>query len=201
MTRLRVTSERTPHLVVIDGGRGPKSDPQLELVGWNREWTPGEHGGGIFTTSTAHVDVVNPQPIEGLKVFVGGSRTVTDRNAIVSKIKALPRNAVVLTSRTHGASAAARDAVVRRGLQLQVWTALIERYPTAEDAYFARDEEMIRSADRVIAFWDGKSSGTSHELGYARKVGKPVDVVVLRPNQRVLRLKPPPDGFPGGDAA
>ena len=199
MTRLRVTSERTPHLVVIDGGRGPKSDPQLELVGWNREWTPGEHGGGSFTTGTAHVDVVNLHSIEGPKVFVGGSRTVTDRNAIVSKVMALPSNAVVLTSRTHGASAAARDEVVSRGLQLQVWTALIERYATPEDAYFARDEEMIRAADRVIAFWDGSSTGTSHELGYARKLGKPVDLVVLQPD---LRLKvPPPDGFPGGDAA
>ena len=55
----------------------------------------------------------------------------------------------------------------------------MEEFPTKEAAYFARDEEMIRSADRVIEFWDGRSTGTSHELDYARKLGKPVDLVVL----------------------
>jgi hypothetical protein len=40
---------------------------------------------------------------------------------------------------------------------MEVWTARLDRFPNKEAAYFARDEEMIRSADRVIAFWDGCS--------------------------------------------
>jgi hypothetical protein len=191
-----------PQLVVIDGGRGPESDPQRRPPAWNRDWTPGQHDGGGFTTDRAHVDVVNPRPRPGLRVFVGGSRTITDRAAIASKISQLPRNAVVLTSRTHGAAAAVRDAVLEHRLHMQVWTARMERFPTREAAYFARAEEMIRWADRVIAFWDGESTGTSHELEYARRLGKRVELVVLRPDRRLLRLgPPPPDRFPGGDAA
>ena len=190
-----------PHLIVIDGGRKPKSDPQRPGE-WNRDWSPGQHAGTTFTTGSAHVDEINARPRRGLKVFVGGSRTITDRAAIACKISQLPRDAVVLTSRTHGASAAARDAALNQRLQLQVWTARVEEFPTKEAAYFARDEELIRSADRVIEFWDGRSSGTAHELDYARKLGKPVDLIVLpidRP-QRPVKA-PPSDPYPGGDAA
>jgi hypothetical protein len=161
---------------------------------WNREWTSGEHGGFAFTTETARVDVVNQQPARDLRVFAGGSRTIADGGLIDSKIKALPPYAVILTSPTHGASAAVRGAAVRLGLRLEVWTAMTDRYPTAEEAYFARDEEMIRSADRVLAFWDGESAGTAHELAYARKLSKPIDLVLVHRGQS-------PNRYPGGDAA
>src|SRR5438270_5740830 len=170
---------RRPRLQVIKGTRGPNSDPHLLTPIWNREWTAGEHGGFAFTTETARVDVVNPQPTRSLRVFAGGSRTIDDRELIESKLKALPRCTVILTSRTHGASAAVRDATMRLGLRLEVWTAMTDRYPTAADAYFARDEEMIRSADRVLAFWDGESAGTAHELTYARRLSKPIDLVLV----------------------
>jgi hypothetical protein len=174
LRRLLIQAGRRPHLVVIQGGRGTESDPRRH--GWNRDWTPGQHGGGSFTTDTAHVDVVNPQTRQGAKIFVGGSRTFSDRAAVADKISQLPRNVVVLTSRTHGASAAVRDAVQDQRLQMQVWTARLDKFRTKDAAYFARDEEMIRSADRVIEFWDGRSTGTSHELDYARKLGKPVEL-------------------------
>src|SRR5438105_10742985 len=116
-----------PRLRVIDGTRGPNSDPGQVTTIWNREWTPGEHGGYAFTTETARVDVVNPQPARHLRVFAGGSRSIGDRVVIDAKIKALPRCAVILTSRTHGASAAIRDATMRCGLRLEVWTAMTDR--------------------------------------------------------------------------
>jgi hypothetical protein len=185
---------RRPRLQVIKGTRGPNSDPHLLTPIWNREWTAGEHGGFAFTTETARVDVVNPQPTRHLRVFAGGSRTIGDREFIESKLKALSRCAVILTSRTNGASAAVRDATMRLGLRLEVWTAMTDRYPTAADAYFARDEEMIRSADRVLAFWDGESAGTSHELTYARSLSKPIDLVLVNRGES-------PNRYPGGDAA
>src|SRR5712692_685858 len=101
-----------PRLRVIKGTKGPNFDPHLASTIWNREWTAGEHGGFAFTTETARVDVVNPQPARHLRVFAGGSRTIGHRGVIDSKIKALPSDAVIVTSRTHGASAAVRDAAV-----------------------------------------------------------------------------------------
>ena len=209
------------HLRVLQGGLGSDSDPRpTGPQSWNREWVQGEHGGITFTTDTARVDVVNPKPRAGARIFIGGSRTFSDRTAIADRISQLPRDAVVLTSRTHGASAGVRDAVQDRGLQMEVWTARLGRFSTVEAAYFARDEEMIRSADRVIAFWDGCSPGTVHELDYAERIGKPVELLSafeqrprtvgvehgqpapLRSLDRQLRHGPQPvDRNPGGDAA
>jgi len=183
-----------PRLQVVNGMRGPNSDPRLAIPIWNREWTPGEHRGFAFSTETARVDVVDPQPTRHPRIFAGGSRTIDDRELIDAKLKALPRCAVILTSRTHGASAAVRDATMRLGLRMEVWTARTDRHPTAEDAYFARDEEMISSADRVLAFWDGESAGTAHELTYARRLLKPIDLVLAK-------RSPSPNRYPGGDAA
>src|SRR5260370_42476890 len=127
-------------------------------------------------------------------MFSGGSCTIDDRELIDAKLKALPRCAVILTSRTHGASAAVRDATMRLGLRLEVWTAMSDRFPTAEDAYFARDEEMLRSADRVLAFWDGESTGTAHELTYASRLSKPIDLALAK-------RSPSPNRYPVDDAA
>ncbi len=207
------------HLRVLQGGLGSESDPRPGPQSWNCEWVQGEHGGTTFTTDTARVDVVNPKARAGARIFIGGSRTISDRTAVADRIGRLPRNVLVLTSRTRGASAAVRDAVQKRGLQMEVWTARLDRFPTKEAAYFARDEEMIRSADRVIAFWDGRSSGTGYELDFARQIGKPVELVTAfegqpssarelhqsrRPvlvSQRFGRGPQPPDRYPGGDAA
>jgi hypothetical protein len=214
----RPAGSRCTQLVVLQGGVGSDSDP---CQAWNREWTPRQHRGASFTTETAHVDVVNPKSTQGARIFIGGSRTLSDRTAIADRISQLPRDTIVMTSRTHGASAAVRDAVQDRGLQMEVWTARLSRFSTVEAAYFARDEEMIRSADRVIAFWDGCSPGTAHELDYAKRIVKPVElliafedrppasgevdrggpVLLLTLDRRFSPGPQPPDRDPGGDAA
>ena len=211
------------HLRVLQGWVGldsdpPRRDPRL----WNREWAPREHRGITFSTATAHVDVVDPKSeADGSRIFVGGSRTFSDRSAVSDRLCELPWDAIVLTSSTYGASAAVRDVALEQGLEMEVWTAQVDLFPTKEAAYFARDEEMIRSAERVIAFWDGHSSGTAHELDFARRIGKPVEVLAAfeapsvsalegPTGRRLVRLPfdrrrtpspRPPDPDPGGDAA
>jgi len=211
-------------LRVLQGGRvGLDSDPRpRDSQVWNHEWAPWQHRGITFSTATAHVDVVNPKSTDGgTRIFIGGSRTFSDLFAVAERLSDLPWDAIVLTSPTYGASAAVREAALDQGLQMEVWTAQVDRFPTKEAAYFARDEEMIGSADRVIAFWDGSSSGTAHELDYARQIGKPVEVLTAfeapsasaleaRDGLRLVRLPidrwrtpspRPPDRHPGGDAA
>jgi hypothetical protein len=207
-------------LRVLQGRAGLDSDPRPRDPRWNREWTILQNGDTNFSTETARVDVVNPGSTDGSRIFIGGSRTFSDPFAVAERLSQLPYDTVVLTSPTCGASAAVRETVFDQGLQMEVWTARIDRFPTREAAYFARDEEMIRSADCVIAFWDGSSSGTAHELDYARQIGKPVEVLsafeaptssarVQRNRRHLFRLpidrgtpsRRPPDRHPGGDAA
>lgn len=141
------------------------------------DWTQGQHGGGSFKTPHATVDVVNPGRGTGERVFIGGSRKFEDLARVTRTVAALPASTLVLTSATHGASAAVRAAALERGLELHVWNPVFDQ-PTREAAFFARDKELVDAADRVVSFYDGSSIGTNHEVGYAKLIGKPVDQVI-----------------------
>lgn len=45
-------------------------------------------------------------------------------------------------------------------------------------AGFLRNQLIIDEADKVIAFWDGKSKGTKHSIDLAIKANKPLDIYV-----------------------
>ena len=42
-----------------------------------------------------------------------------------------------------------------------------------------RNEEMIKLADRIIVFWDGKSKGTKYTIDYAKKQGKELQIIIV----------------------
>ena len=55
----------------------------------------------------------------------------------------------------------------------------IERYPAEWEKYGRsagpkRNLKMVQTADCVICFWDGKSSGTKSMINYAEKLSKQV---------------------------
>ena len=93
-------------LRVLQGGVGSHCDPrQADPQGWNREWTPRQHR-GTFTTETAHVDVVNPKSTHGARIFIGGSRTFSDRTAVAERLRQLPRDAIGWERRVGGGEGA-----------------------------------------------------------------------------------------------
>lgn len=60
------------------------------------------------------------------------------------------------------------------------------RYTKVNGNFYARDEHMVRLADRVFAIWNGYSGGTRHTFEYAQQLAKPTDIrtfKVLESNQ------------------
>lgn len=47
-----------------------------------------------------------------------------------------------------------------------------------KSAGFRRNELIINEAEKVIAFWDGKSKGTKHSIDLAIKSKKPIDIYI-----------------------
>jgi predicted Rossmann fold nucleotide-binding protein DprA/Smf involved in DNA uptake len=43
-----------------------------------------------------------------------------------------------------------------------------------------RNQTIVNEADKIIAFWDGKSTGTKSTIDLAIKAGKPVDIHVRK---------------------
>ncbi len=56
------------------------------------------------------------------------------------------------------------------------------KYGKKYDAYagMRRNQLIVNEADKIVAFWDGKSSGTKSTIDMAIKAGKPIDVYIRK---------------------
>lgn len=64
---------------------------------------------------------------------------------------------------------------IERGVPVKEFPALWEQY--GRKAGILRNIEMGDYADQLLAFWDGKSSGTKHMIQYMKSLNKPVEVI------------------------
>lgn len=49
--------------------------------------------------------------------------------------------------------------------------------PSNKFSYLLRNVEIITEADKIIAFWDGKSRGTKFVIDYAKARNKNIEVI------------------------
>jgi predicted Rossmann fold nucleotide-binding protein DprA/Smf involved in DNA uptake len=108
-----------------------------------------------------------------MRVAIVGSRGWQDADAIRAYVDSLPNGTTVVSGGALGVDSIAEHAADKRGLAV-VDVPDYARY--GGKAPLVRNEQIVAAADRVVAFWDGKSTGTAHTIGLARKAGKPVDV-------------------------
>jgi hypothetical protein len=47
-------------------------------------------------------------------------------------------------------------------------------------AALRRNDTIIAEADKIMAFWDGKSRGTKYVIDNARRSGKPVQIIMAQ---------------------
>ena len=91
---------------------------------------------------------------------------------------------VIVSGGAGGVDAAAAAYAHRHGV------ALLELRPDyatwRRRAPLVRNAEIARRCDRLIAVWDGQSRGTLHTMRTARRLGRPVRLIVLRAG-RVVR--------------
>ena len=56
-------------------------------------------------------------------------------------------------------------------------------------AGYIRNQSIIENSDRVIAFWDGSSKGTSHSINLAKKDDKPYKIIYYNDEVFMRKLK------------
>lgn len=113
-----------------------------------------------------------------MKVAVVGSRGLWVENLE----DYLPEGTQELISGgAQGIDACARNYAKRKGLAITEIFPCYERYSRA--APLRRNEEIVRRADWIVAFWDGESKGTAYTIRYAQKQGKPLTVHRLQPQE------------------
>lgn len=106
-----------------------------------------------------------------MRVAVIGSRGMEVRDLE----KYLPENVTeILSGGAKGIDRCARTYALTHGIAFTEYLPEYERYGRA--APLKRNMEIIKRAELVLAFWDGKSHGTKFVIDNCKKIGTPVEV-------------------------
>ena len=113
-----------------------------------------------------------------MRIGVVGSRGWSDYERVVQVLDALQPTEVV-SGGAKGADSMGERYAKERGIPTRIF------YPKPEDfggnfgrAAFARNEDIVRNSDFIVAFWDGKSNGTKNSIDHAKRLGIPLMVIV-----------------------
>jgi hypothetical protein len=108
------------------------------------------------------------------KIAIVGSRGYGNELQVRLYVQSLPKDVIVVSGGARGVDSWAVDEAKKCGLETQVFKA---DWSQGRGAGFARNSDIVKASDEVVAFWDGLSSGTQDTIWKARVVGKPVTVI------------------------
>jgi|SRR5579859_5228126 len=108
------------------------------------------------------------------RIAVVGSRDYKYRADVVDYIYSLPLDVIIVSGGARGVDGIAAAAGRERMIDVDIYHANWTLY--GKKAGYLRNVQMVDNCDEVVAFWDGKSRGTSHTISIARKKNKPVTV-------------------------
>jgi hypothetical protein len=116
-----------------------------------------------------------------MKLAIVGSRGITRLN-LDEYITEKPD--CVISGGAKGIDTLAWAWAVENHIDMVVHKPDYARYGRA--APLRRNDTIISEADKVIAFWDGKSHGTRYDIKQARRLGKEVEIVITGVKNEVI---------------
>lgn len=118
------------------------------------------------------------------RVIVCGSRNFTDKETcfkVLDQLFGESPNAEIISGHAKGADQFAEEYAVLHGIPVKVFPPDWKRY--GRGAGPIRNREMLACAKEktplVVAFWDGKSSGTRNMLELAKAEGVEIRIVPI----------------------
>lgn len=110
-------------------------------------------------------------------VAVVGSRDWKDLDAVKDYVNSLDLSDTIVSGGARGVDMQAQIAAEDRGMATIIFRPDWNTH--GKRAGILRNMMIVDRADRVVAFWDGRSAGTKHSVEYALEKGKPV--IVFKP--------------------
>ena len=108
-----------------------------------------------------------------MKVAIIGSRSLT--NVEISKY--IPENVTeIISGGAIGIDTLAEEVADKRRISKSIIRPEYDKY--GKKAPLIRNKEIVKRAELVIAFWDGKSRGTKFTIDYAKKLNKEVKIYI-----------------------
>lgn len=108
-----------------------------------------------------------------MKIAIIGSRGLTVNNFE----DYIPEDCTeIVSGGAKGIDTCAKVYAEKAGLPITEFLPEYARY--GKGAPLVRNRTIVDYADGVLAFWDGVSRGTKSVIDYAKKIGKPVTVIL-----------------------
>ncbi len=85
----------------------------------------------------------------------------------------------IVSGGAEGVDSCAANFAKSNGIKLTLFLPEYSRYGRA--APIVRNKKIVDYADKIVVFWDGVSRGTLSVIKYAKKLGKPCEIVRVSP--------------------
>lgn len=111
-----------------------------------------------------------------MKIAIIGSRKIKTIN--LEKLLCEWKNIdEIISGGSKGIDTCARNYALAHNLKLTEFLPDYKRY--GRKAPLIRNNQIIASADEVIAIWDGKSAGTKYVIEQCKKLNKKITIVIM----------------------
>ncbi len=113
-----------------------------------------------------------------------GSRTFSDFSLLERTINELYPTHTDIACIVSGGAYGADTLAERYALKYRIRTIVIKpKWRDNKGVYnpaagFIRNEQIVKSADHVVAFWDSKSKGTKNSINHAKRLSKRLDIII-----------------------
>ena len=133
----------------------------------------------LLQRATAHAGGANTSRKVAEKVAIVGSREGINRDAVFERVKRLvwtypSLKLTIVSGGARGVDTWAREAAEAWHLEYQEFPADWETY--GKSAGFKRNVDIVKAADLVNVFWNGKSNGAKNDIDLALRYRKDIEV-------------------------
>ena len=107
-----------------------------------------------------------------MKLAIVGSRNLT--NIVLDRYISEEVEEIV-SGGAVGVDLCAAEYAKNNAIKLTEFLPEYERYGRA--APIVRNKKIVDYSDKIIVFWNGESKGTLSVINYAKKTGKPIEII------------------------
>lgn len=110
-----------------------------------------------------------------MKLAVIGSRTFKNYNLMETELDKIEGVTEIVSGGAIGADRLSEKYAKSKNHELTIFYPEHKKY---KHPYHHRNRLIAEYCDKLIAFWNGHSSGTKYTINYAKRIGK--DVIVVK---------------------
>jgi hypothetical protein len=110
-----------------------------------------------------------------MRLAIVGSRGFPKLDQVRRYVQGLPKDTVVISGGARGVDEVAAEEARACGLEVEIYFPQYDVY--GRSATFKRNDQIVEACDKLIAFWDGTSRGTTYTFTKASRDGKLLEVV------------------------